>query len=460
MSTRDIDIMIVDDEADIRNGLARLVGGTGARVRVAASGEEALALMAEYESELLLSDIKMRGMSGVELLRALRRHHPRTGVLLMTGFGTIELAVQCLQLGALHFLTKPFDNEEILETIERLAARVSADRAAMSPGTDEKGFVASDRAMRPVMEAIDHVAGTRIPVLIQGESGTGKEVVARAIHEAGGAERPLVAVNCAAIPDALLESELFGHRKGAFTGADRNHDGVFQRADGGTLFLDEVPSMSPAFQAKLLRVLQDKTFTPLGAERQHTADFRLIAATNRDLRKMVTAGEFREDLFYRLNVFTIAIPPLRERVGDIEALARLFLRRAARGMLRNGATAPPLTREALDELRTYDWPGNVRELENAVQRAVIMCRDSELLPHHFLLGAEASAETTREVPLVRSYEEAKQQLLDRFQRQFLQRILERTNGNISRAAEECGLTRVAIQKMLRRLNMDRSDFDH
>lgn len=290
MSTRDIDIMIVDDEADIRNGLARLVGGTGARVRAAASGEEALALMAEYESELLLSDIKMRGMSGVELLRALRRHHPRTGVLLMTGFGTIELAVQCLQLGALHFLTKPFDNEEILETIERLAARVSADRAAMSPGTDEKGFVASDRAMRPVIEAIDHVAGTRIPVLIQGESGTGKEVVARAIHEAGGAERPLVAVNCAAIPDALLESELFGHRKGAFTGADRNHDGVFQRADGGTLFLDEVPSMSPAFQAKLLRVLQDKTFTPLGAERQHTADFRLIAATNRDLRKMVTAG--------------------------------------------------------------------------------------------------------------------------------------------------------------------------
>ena len=460
MSTRDIDIMIVDDEADIRNGLARLVGGTGARVRLASSGEEALALMAERETDLLLSDIKMRGMSGVELLRAMRRHHPYTGVLLMTGFGTIELAVQCLQLGALHFLTKPFDNEEILETIERLAARVSAERSAMSATADERGFIAGDRAMRPVLDAIEHVAGTRIPVLIQGESGTGKEVVVRAIHRAGGAECPLVAVNCAAIPDALLESELFGHRKGAFTGADRNHDGVFQRADGGTLFLDEVPSMSPAFQAKLLRVLQDKTFTPLGAERQSTADFRIIAATNRDLRKMVTAGEFREDLFYRLNVFTIAIPPLRERVGDIEALARLFLRRAARGMLRDRATVPPLTREALDELRAYDWPGNVRELENAVQRAAIMCRDCELLPHHFFLGAAANAETTRDVPPARSYEEAKQQLLDRFQRQFLQRILERTNGNISRAAEECGLTRVAIQKMLRRLNMDRSDFDH
>ncbi|MBR9978863.1 MAG: sigma-54-dependent Fis family transcriptional regulator [Bacteroidetes bacterium] len=455
MQPLDLDILVVDDEPDLRLGLTKLLRATGARVADAASAEEALAFIEKRDCDLVISDIKMKGMSGVDLLHALRRTRPGIGVMLMTGFGTIELAVECLRNGALHFLTKPFDNEEILQTVTRIGYKILRSRRDIAPAQDF-GLVAEDRRMREVLSLVGQVATTRVPVLIQGESGTGKELVARAIHRLSSASGSLIAVNCAALPDTLLEAELFGYRKGAFTGAERDYDGIMRRADGGTLFLDELPSMSPAFQAKLLRVVQEKSFQPLGSGETLHTDFRLIGATNRDLQQMVAEGSFRQDLYYRMNVFQITIPPLRDRPDDIEPLVAFFLQRAVDTLLDEGSAVPRVTPEAFDELRAWHWPGNVRELENAVQRAVILCNGRELHAHHFLFSGSVSELSDSDHGV--SYEEAKQRLLERFQRQFLHRALERSNGNISHAAEECGLTRAAIQKMMRRLDIDRSTY--
>lgn len=458
MQAPDLHILVVDDEADLRLGLRRLLQSAGARVRDAASAEEALDIVSTAHFDLVISDIKMPGMSGVQLLHALRVRHPAPAVMLMTGFGTIELAVECLQNGALHFLTKPFDNSEILEALRRFRDHAwPGARAADS--AKRHGIVTRDPSMLAVLDLVSQVGGTMVPVLVEGESGTGKELVARAIHESGRGGKPFIAVNCGAIPESLLESELFGYRRGAFTGADRDHDGMFARADGGTLFLDELPSMSPAFQAKLLRVLQDHRYQPLGSGEMRETDFRLVTATNRDLASLVAQGSFRQDLYYRLDVLRISLPPLRSRRDDIELLARHFLRRGAE-IFPGAGTVPELAPDAVAELLAHDWPGNVRELENAVQRAAVLSPDGVLRPAHFRLPNSTSIDATSADTAGMSYEDAKQRLLERFQRGFLQRALERSNGNISRAAEDCGLTRAAIQKMLRRLNIDRSDFEH
>ncbi|MCZ7555784.1 MAG: sigma-54 dependent transcriptional regulator [Bacteroidia bacterium] len=452
-------ILVVDDEPDLRLGLTRLLTPTGAVIASAASAEEALAQLASSPVDLVISDIRMPGRSGVDLLRDIKATHPAVEVILVTGFGTIELAVECLHAGAANFLTKPFDNDEILQTVAMSGRRILAARTAVQEDTSEEGIIAVDPGMLAVLELVRQVAATHVPVLINGESGTGKELVARAIHRRSGFAKPFVAVNCAALPDTLLESELFGFRRGAFTGADRNYEGMLRRAHGGTLFLDEIASMSPVFQSKLLRVLQEKIIRPLGSGSDEATDFRLIAACNRDLRKMVEAGQFREDLYYRLGVFHVTIPPLRERPADILPLARHFVRRAAQLCLPGSTSILAITADAATALRQYSWPGNVRELENATQRAVILGRGADLLPHHFFLhGASAATATQRHTPAI-TYEEAKQRLLADFQRQFLENILGRTGGNISHAAEECGLTRAAIQKMMKRLNIDRSNFE-
>lgn len=451
-------VLVVDDEADLRLGLTHLAEETGARVSSAASAEEALHYLRRETVDIVISDIKMAGMSGVDLLHAVRRHWPETDVVLVTGFGSIELAVQCLQDGAAHFLTKPFDNEEIVSTVRQLAARALA-RARPAEGEDD-GVIAVDARMRSVLALAEQVAATRVPVLIEGESGTGKEVIARLIHRRMGVKKALVAVNCAAIPDSLLESELFGYRKGAFTGADQHYEGIFRRAHQSTLFLDEVPSMSPAFQGKLLRVLQEKMLRPLGAEAMEEADFRLIAAGNRPLQELVEAGSLREDLYYRLNVFTIRIPPLRERPDDVLPLAHHFLKQTVQMQgMEAGGTVPAFRPDAIAALQQHTWPGNVRELGNAIQRGVILAAGGPIEAHH--LAFPSTQETGADAAeITESYEEAKQRMLEHFQRRFLERILESTNGNISHAAEDSGLTRAAVQKMMRRLNIDRSRFDN
>jgi DNA-binding NtrC family response regulator len=448
-------ILVVEDEADLRSGLTRLLGRLGGTVRAAADGAEAIRLFELEPADIVVTDLKMPRMSGSELLTELKSRSRSVHVVILTGYGTIQAAVACLRAGAAHFLTKPFDNEEVLQIVERLANQGRAERAAAGA---RAALIAEDPAMRRALDLAEKSAKSPVPVLIEGESGSGKEVVARFIHARSlVAARPFLAVNAAALPDSLLESELFGHRRGAFTGADRDRDGLFVEANGGTVFLDEVSSMSPSFQGKLLRVLQDQMVRPLGSAKDVSVAFRLIVATNRDLEAMKRRGEFREDLFYRLSVIRLFVPPLRERPGDVEPLARELLARAAADCLPKGTPAPSLAPEAVEALRRHRWPGNVRELENALKRAVVVCSGDLIRAHHLGLGAagwEQRAAPPEEVP----YDEGKQQAIERFQREYLQRALERTGGNVSQAAERCGLTRAALQRIMRQLGIDRDAF--
>ena len=339
---RDVRVLVVDDEVDLRRGVERLVRGLGASTATVASAEEALEALAVEPADVVVTDVRMSGMLGTELLRQVRARWPATEVIVVTGFGTIGDAVACLHAGASNFLAKPFDNDQLVEAVERAALRaVARRRASAADRTARARMVAVGPRMRGVMADVDRLAPLRVPVLVEGRSGTGKELVARALHEGGSrSDRPFLAVNCAALPDTLLESELFGHKRGAFTGAHRDHRGLFAQADGGTVFLDEIPSMSLAFQGKLLRVLEERRVRPLGATADEGVDFRLVAAANRDLAELIARGEFREDLYYRLRVTTIRIPTLGERPEDVPVLAATFIERATRDLLPPGSPTP------------------------------------------------------------------------------------------------------------------------
>jgi DNA-binding NtrC family response regulator len=450
-------VLVVDDEEDIRLGLRKLVASLGASVSVAADGVEALGVVERDGADLVLTDLMMPNKSGAELLADVKERSPETIVVVLTGYGTIKSAVSCLQQGAAHFMTKPFDNGDVLTLVTRLGRQALARRSAAPHRPGERAIVAEDPAMRRVMQLVERVASNPVPVLIEGESGTGKEIVARAIHDRSAVRaRPFLAVNAAALPDSLLESELFGHSRGSFTGADKDRQGIFQQARGGSVFLDELSSMSPSFQGKLLRVLQEKVVRPLGDSRDVQVDFRLIAATNRDLEALTRTGEFREDLFYRVGVMRIHLPPLRERPGDIVPLALLFLRRAVETCLGADAAVPELSEGALDALRRHTWPGNVRELENAMLRAVVVCPGERILPHHF--GLSTATWGVHDDGAEVEYAEGKRRAIEDFQREFVQRALERSGGNVSRAAGHCGMTRAALQRILRQLDIDAATF--
>jgi len=444
-------VLVVDDEEDIRLGLKKLIGTLGATVNVAADGALALEIIEREGADLVLTDLMMPRMSGSELLLAVKESHPGTVVIVLTGYGTIQGAVTCLQNGAAHFMTKPFDNQDVLTLVSRIGKQALA-RRELATSNGEAGIVAEDPTMRQVLELVDRVAVSPVPVLVEGESGTGKEVVARAIHARSAVnERSFLAVNAAALPDALLESELFGHRRGSFTGADQDHEGLFQQARGGTVFLDELSSMSPSFQGKLLRVLEEKRVRPVGASADVPVEFRLVSATNRDLEALIKSGDFREDLFYRVGVMRIHLPPLRERPGDLLPLALRFLEQAAATCLGPGSPTPELTQAAIDTLLRHSWPGNVRELENTISRAVIVCPADRILPHHLGLSPSAWKATVADDEV--EYAESKQRAIEDFQRDFVQRALERTEGNVSQAAARCGLTRAALQRILRQLEI-------
>jgi DNA-binding NtrC family response regulator len=450
-------VVVVDDEGDIRHGLQRLISSLGATVSAASDGVEALAIVERDGADLVLTDLMMPNKSGAELLADVKERSPSTVVVVLTGYGTVKSAVSCLQQGAAHFMTKPFDNQDVLTLVTRLGRQALAGRAALPTSVAGREVVAEDPAMRRVMQLVDRVASNPMPVLIQGESGTGKEVVARAIHDRSEVRaRPFLAVNAAALPDSLLESELFGHTRGSFTGADKDRPGIFQLARGGSVFLDELSSMSPSFQGKLLRVLQEKIVRPLGASRDVQVDFRLIAATNRNLESMSRSGEFREDLFYRVSVMRIQLPPLRERPGDIVPLALLFLRHAVDTCLGSDVPTPEISEGALDALRRHSWPGNVRELENAMVRAVVVCPGDRIHAHH--LGLRPSSWGVEDDSPDTGYAEGKRRAIEEFQREFVQRALERTGGNVSRAAGRCGMTRAALQRILRQLEIDTAAF--
>ena len=391
-------LLIVDDDPLVADSLAVFLRSRGYDVSVQTDANRALrALKDGLRADLLLTDVNMPGLDGFGLLREARKIDPNLVVVMLTGYGTIESAVKAMREGAEDYITKPVIDEEMLLTVERALKqrRLSQEneqlKRQLTRSLKLENMIGADHRMRKIYETMNTVAATRATILITGESGTGKSLIARAIHHASPRrDKPFVEVNCGALPEGLLESELFGHRKGAFTGAEADRLGKFLRADGGTIFLDEIATASPSFQVKLLRILQERRFERVGDDDSQEVDVRVILATNIDLKEAVDRGVFREDLFHRINVVNIHIPPLRERRGDVPLLADHFLRRYAR---ENTKEITGISDDAMNKLVGYEWPGNVREVENAIERAIVLTRATELGVEDFppeISGAQAS----------------------------------------------------------------------
>ncbi len=433
-------ILVIDDDESLRRVLEYNLAQEGYAVLTAASGEQGLDLLRREGADLVVTDVRMAGMDGLQVMQEVRKLAPNTQVILLTAFGTIEMAVEAMRAGAFHYISKPFNRDELKLTISKALQLRELERQNVvlrqelqsRVGLDH--IIAESPPMRHILEMVERVAPTETTVLVLGESGTGKELIARAIHHnSPRADGPFVAVNCAAIPENLLESELFGHVRGAFTGAIRDRVGKFEAAEGGTIFLDEIGEMRPDLQVKILRCLEERTLERVGDNRPIRVDVRVLAATNKDLSKAIQAGEFREDLYYRLNVVPLSIPPLRERREDIRALTQHFLKRLA---------APPrltVTPEAFRALQHYEWPGNVRELENALERAMIFHRGD-------VIDVSDLPETIR-TPKVREAAALPVTLpesglsLEEVEKELILRALQKHDWNQSRAARYLGITR-------------------
>jgi two-component system response regulator AtoC len=450
-------LLVVDDDADSCAAVAEALRAEGYEVEVAQDGRAALALAENQMVDAVISDIRMPDLDGLGLLRGLREACPEVSVILMTAFGTVEAALQAIKAGAYDYVSKPLHLEELLLTVRRalerrrLVREVQASREALRDRYQLDNIIGVSPGMIDVFKLIARVAPTRSPVLISGESGTGKEVVARALHFNGPrAAAPFVTINCAGLAEGLLESELFGHVRGAYTGAIAARRGLFEVGDGGTVFLDEIGDISPNTQAKLLRVLGEQEVKPVGGNHSVRVDVRVIAATNKDLRGEIRAGRFREDLFYRLNVVSIHLPPLRERREDIPVLAHHFLRKYAEA---NHKAIEGFAPEAMARLEAHPWPGNVRELENAIERAVAVGRHPivlpEDLPSHLVSLPFSPAEPGTFGTRLPS--------LDELTRQHLVRVLAATGGNKTRAAEILGVDRRTLYRMLARYAMTAPD---
>ncbi|MEY4580956.1 MAG: hypothetical protein RL701_5659 [Pseudomonadota bacterium] len=441
-------ILIVDDELNARTALAEVLREEGYDVETAADGFKALPKLQDFKPELLLTDLKMPGMDGLHLMEKAFDMDPSPAAILMTASGTIDSAVSAMRSGAADYLTKPVNIDELLIVIERTLEQLHLAREArllrkhVAARYSVDNIVGRSAPMQQIFETILQVAPSRASVLILGESGTGKELVAAAIHQhSDRSSRPFIKLHCAALAESLLESELFGHERGAFTGALARRDGRFKQAHGGTLFLDEIGEISPTIQVKLLRFLQEREFEPVGSNQTVKVDVRIVAATNRNLEDEVKAGRFREDLFYRLNVVTIHTPPLRARTSDIPALATRFLSTFAS---ENGKAISSFTTEAMERLTHYAWPGNVRELENAIERAVVVCRHHEIraedLAAHVVQSAERASDDMPSVPGATLAE------LERF---AVMKTLAHTGGAANQAAEILGISPRTIHYRLR-----------
>jgi DNA-binding NtrC family response regulator len=455
MATDHGSILLVDDEEKILKALGRALREAGHDVVETTSPKRAQRLLSERTFDLLVVDNVMPELGGLDLIREYVTSTPdqeRSQILMMTAHATVESAIEAMKLGALDYLQKPFEIDELLVVVRRALEhqRLRTEHHYLRTERDEQfdhyGIVGKSRAMEEVIQRAELVAKTKSTVLITGETGTGKELVARAIHDRSAQrDMPLIKVNCAAIPETLLESELFGHVRGAFTGATTTKKGKFALANGGSIFLDEIGTMSTALQPKLLRVLQEREFEPLGAERVERSDVRIIAATNRDLRQMVADGRFQEDLFYRLNVIPIAIPPLRERREDIPALVAYFVTKHAQ---RIGRQIERLGEGVLTGLQQYDWPGNVRELENTVERAVVLSQ-GPVIPASAVsvLGAPAAPATG--LPSLKL-----RQNIQWVERETVRRALETAGGVKKDAAELLGISQRALSYYLAKERID------
>jgi len=454
-------VLVVDDKDNIVKLLARILSPEF-DVTTAEDGTRALALVAAQEFDVVVSDIRMPGADGLTVLRETKRQYPETEIILMTAYATVQDAVAAMKDGAYDYLQKPFEPDEavllIKRAIERRQLRAQARdlRAALTTVRRLDNIIAESPAMRRVLELVRRAAASDATVLITGESGTGKEVLAHAIHRASHREgKRFVPLNCGAMPEPLFEAELFGYAKGAFTGATADHAGLFEEAHHGTLLLDEIGELPFGMQVKLNRALQERAIRRVGDRTERTIDVRVIAATNIELRTAVASGKFREDLYYRLNVFPIRVPPLRERRDDIALLAALFVERH-----RKDGQPDTFTPEALGALVAYDWPGNVRQLENVVQRALVVCDGPRIDIDS--LSDELAAVAQRSVPAVKfsgmSYREMLEAARDRATREYLVSILKELAGNVTQAAERAGIERESMHRLLKKHGVRSEDF--
>lgn len=456
-------LLVVDDDDALVKVFERLAKTQGLSIEIARSGEEALELVGRQVFEVAIVDIRLPGFTGLQLLEYFKRGDIQTEVVIMTGVGSVETAVEAMKKGAYDYITKPFDDINrvaiiIEKAIERyrLLEKIRQYERKSSFGTTYEGIVGKSSKMQEVFNIIESIAPTTSTVLIMGESGTGKELVARAIHNRSQRKsKPFVVINCAAIPLHLLESELFGHKRGSFTGAIADKKGLFEEADGGTLFLDEIGEIPPSIQVKLLRVLQEGEVRAVGGVSSKHVDVRLVAATNQDLLHAVKEGRFREDLFYRLNVIGLNLPPLRERTDDIPLLAYHFLKKYADKLAKKVSR---FSVDALQILQNYSWVGNVRELENVVERAVVLVNSSVIGAHDLpakLLGESLYLDAeTEEVGFVKlSYQDAKSRALASFNHAYLTALLRETAGNISFASERAGMDRSNFKKLMKKYSV-------
>ncbi len=438
-------VLVVDDEANARNALAEILRDEGYAVETAADGFKALPKLRDFSPEVVLTDLKMPGMDGVELMGKVREHDQEVGVIIMTAFGAVDTAVQAMREGAADYLTKPLNADELLvvlsRTLERFRLRQETRqlRERLEERYSFDNIVGNSPEIQTVFKTVQQVSASRATVLVTGESGTGKELIAAAIHQSSPRKSgPFVKLHCAALAESLLESELFGHERGAFTGADRRREGRFEQANGGTLFLDEIGEITPAVQVKLLRVLQEREFERVGGNQTVQIDVRVIAATNRDLKEMVDKGLFREDLFYRLNVVNLHMPALRHRSSDIAPLADHFMRKYARD---NAKQVTKFSDAALARLLSYDWPGNIRELENVIERAVVMTH-SDMIDTTELPPEMKAADREAPGPQIPGWK------LADIERYAILKTLEAQGGSTSKAADVLGISVRKIQYKL------------
>ncbi|OAG26945.1 sigma-54-dependent transcriptional regulator [Thermodesulfatator autotrophicus] len=463
-------ILIVDDEKDLLEGLKRLIEPElDCTVFTAENGRKALEILEQQDIDLILTDIRMPEMDGFSLLKEVKKLHPDITIVIITAYGTIEQAVRAVKEGAYDFIQKPFEDEQLLHVLKKGLERgrlIRENKRLQSQLGDKvfENFVGQSARLKKVIETIRMVAPTDVTVLILGESGTGKELAARAVHALSRRKnQPLITVNCPALPEPILESELFGYRKGAFTNATTDHRGLFEEAHGGTIFLDEIGDITPSVQTKLLRVLQEKEIKPLGSSQTKKVDVRIIASTNQNLEEKVKEGSFRADLFYRLNVVTIEMPPLREIKEDIPLLVNHFLKKTAEEL---GMPPKYICPEVIDFFMEYHWPGNIRELENVIKAAVVTSPSDiislENIPlaqkkgfsPKFLIEKDPSVDIDFSLP----YKVLKEKVLSNFTVAYVKQLLEKTRGNITRAAEISGIKRQSLQKILKRYGLDPANF--
>ncbi len=456
-------ILVVDDEMIVCESCQRILEEEGYEVETALSGKEAFDKMKAHPFDIVITDLKMPGIGGMEILRAFRKDYPDSIIIMITGFSTVETAVEAMKLGAFDYIPKPFTPDEVSVVVKKAIEKKSLmlENVYLRQELQEKyGFhniVGKSKKMQEIYRIIAKVAMTDSTVLIYGQSGTGKELIARAIHfNSPRREKQFVPVDCAALSENLLESELFGHVRGSFTGAVTTKPGLFEVADGGTVFLDEVGNISLSIQAKLLRVLQEREFTPVGGTRAKKVDIRLIAATNKDLEKMIKEEVFREDLYYRLNIVPLYLPTLKERQEDIPLLAVHFLKKYAEEM---GKAIKGFTPEAMERLMRYSWPGNVRELENVIERTVVMIDDEMVRVEHLILPGQQEKEILEnQIPMTsEELKEIKKQVrekaVEEIEKAFILNALERHQWNVTRAAEEVGMLRPNFQALMRKYNL-------